>query len=40
MGWYDEPRNIEAEERRLKEAKEKAKAQLIPMVRSCAFQPE
>jgi len=46
MGWYGEPRNIETErqllteERQLREAKEKAKAQLILMVQSCAFQPE
>jgi hypothetical protein len=46
MGWYGEPRNIEVErqllteERHLREANEKAEAQIILMVRSCAFQPE
>jgi hypothetical protein len=46
MGWYGEPRNIEAErqllteEHQLREAKEKAEAQLILTVRSCAFRPE
>jgi hypothetical protein len=46
MGWYGEPRNIKAEqqllteERHVRETKVKAEAQIILMVRSCAFQPE